>query len=81
MKMISGRILNNRIEKYYELNIPCEAEENDILGSNVGDALFPEIGKDNEWLQDMKKSYIGEQGSRAWNALFKVDQYRLTVIN
>jgi predicted phage terminase large subunit-like protein len=68
---LSGRILKDGTEKYYELNIPCEAEENDILGRNVGDALFPEIGKDNEWLQDFKKSYIGGQGSRAWNALFQ----------
>lgn len=68
---LSGRIIREGTEKYYELNIPCEAEENDILGRNVGDALFPEIGKDNEWLQDFKKSYIGGQGSRAWNALFQ----------
>jgi predicted phage terminase large subunit-like protein len=68
---LSGRIIKEGTEKYYELNIPCEAEENDILGRNVGDALFPEIGKDNEWLQEFKKSYIGGQGSRAWNALFQ----------
>jgi predicted phage terminase large subunit-like protein len=68
---LSGRIIREGTEKYYELNIPCEAEENDILGRNVGDALFPEIGKDNEWLADFKKSYIGGQGSRAWNALFQ----------
>lgn len=68
---LSGRIIKEKTEKYYELNIPCEAQENDILGRNVGDALFPEIGKDNEWLKDFKKSYIGGQGSRAWNALFQ----------
>jgi len=68
---LSGRIVKEGIEKFYELNIPCEAEENDILGRNVGDALFPEIGKDNDWLRDFKRSYIGGQGSRAWNALFQ----------
>lgn len=68
---LSGRIIRENSEKYYELNIPCEAEEDDILGRNVGDALFPEIGKDNEWLQDFKKSYMTSQGSRAWNALFQ----------
>lgn len=68
---LSGRIIREGTEKYYELNIPCEAEENDILGRNVGDALFPEIGKDNEWLNEFKRSYIGGQGSRAWNALFQ----------
>jgi predicted phage terminase large subunit-like protein len=68
---IAGRIISQGTEDYYELNIPLEAEENDILGRNVGDSLFPEIGKDNEWLQKTKKAYIGESGSRAWNALFQ----------
>lgn len=68
---LSGRILSQGTEDYYELNIPLQAEENDILGRNVGDALFPEIGKDNEWLEKTKKVYIGESGSRAWNALYQ----------
>ena len=53
------------------VNIPLEAEENDILGRNVGEALCPEIGKDNVWLADFKKSYTTLSGSRAWNALFQ----------
>lgn len=53
------------------INLPVECEEDyDVLGRMKGDALFPEIGKDNVWLADFKKSYMNEQGSRAWNALY-----------
>ena len=65
---LAGRVIKH--EKYVEvINIPVEAEENDILGRNVGDALCPEIGKDNAWLRNFKASYEG--GMRAWNALFQ----------
>ena len=64
---LAGRVINS--EDYIEVvNIPVEAEENDILGRQVGDALCPEIGKDNEWLKAFKASY--KDGSRAWNALY-----------
>ena len=64
---LAGRVINS--EDYLEVvNIPVEAEEDDILGRNVGDALCPEIGKDNEWLRAFKASY--KDGSRAWNALY-----------
>ena len=69
---LSGRVIReeNNVEV---VNIPVEAEENDILGRNVGDALCPEIGKDNKWLQMFKQSYITDSvggGIRAWNALY-----------
>lgn len=65
---LAGRVIReeNNVEV---VNIPVEAEEGDILGRNVGDALCPEIGKDNEWLRSFKASYTG--GMRAWNALFQ----------
>ena len=64
---LAGRVINS--EDYIEVvNIPVEAEENDILGRQVGDALCPEIGKGNEWLRAFKSSY--KDGSRAWNALY-----------
>ena len=64
---LAGRVIAN--ENFVEVvNIPVEAEENDILGRNVGDALCPEIGKDNKWLQDFKQRYA--DGKRAWNALY-----------
>lgn len=68
---LSGRVIReeNNIEV---VNIPVEAEENDILGRNIGDALCPELGKDNKWLQVFKESYRKdpEGGTRAWNALY-----------
>lgn len=64
---LAGRVI--REESNVEvINIPVEAEENDILGRNVGDALCPEIGKGNDWLRAFKASYA--EGMRAWNALF-----------
>ena len=64
---LAGRVIAN--ENFVEVvNIPVEAEENDILGRNIGDALCPEIGKDNKWLQEFKQRYA--DGKRAWNALY-----------
>lgn len=69
---LAGRVIReeNNVEV---VNIPVEAEENDLLGRNIGDALCPEIGKDNKWLQAFKESYLKdpEGGARAWNALFQ----------
>lgn len=68
---LAGRLLLNMADKCLEVNIPLEAEENDILGRKVGDALFPEIGKDNTWLQDFKKAYTTQEGTRSWLALMQ----------
>ena len=67
---LAGWIIEN-IENVTVVNLPLEAEENDPLGRKVGDALCPEIGKDNAWLADFKKSYMSQEGSRSWNALFQ----------
>ena len=67
---IAGRMILN--ESHVKVvNIPCEAEENDVLGRKIGEALCPEIGKDDKWLEDFKKGYLSLEGSRAWNALFQ----------
>lgn len=68
---LAGRLLTNMPGKCLEINIPLEAGENDILDRQPGDALFPEIGKDNNWLKEFKKVYTTEEGSRAWNALMQ----------
>ena len=69
---LAGRVING--EDFLEvINIPVEAEEDDILGRPIGDALCPEIGKDNKWLQMFKANYLADPnggGSRAWNALY-----------
>ena len=55
------------------IRLPIEAEENDPLGREIGDALCPELGKDNAWLKDFKQSYINDPtgGIRAWTALYQ----------
>lgn len=68
---LAGRLLRYMPEKCKEINIPLEAEENDILGRKVGDSLFPEIGKDNAWLQEFKKVYTTQEGARSWSALMQ----------
>ena len=44
-------------EKITRINLPeeCIDPDNDPLGREKGDALCPEIGKGNAWLQDYKK--------------------------
>lgn len=68
---LAGRILANMPDKVLEINIPLEAEENDILGRAIGDPLFPEIGKDKAWLEDFKRNYQTQEGTRAWLALMQ----------
>lgn len=65
---LAGYIL--RTEKNVEyINIPVEAEEGDVLGRKIGEALAPEIGKDNEWLRKFKAGFT--EGARTWNALYQ----------
>lgn len=65
---LAGRVIRNE-NNVEVVNLPVEAEENDILGRSVGEALCPEIGKDDKWLKEFKASYT--DGMRAWNALFQ----------
>ena len=69
---LAARII--RSEKNVQLiRLPVEAEENDPLGRDVGEALCPELGKDDQWLTDFKASYISDPqgGQRAWTALYQ----------
>lgn len=69
---MAARLLN--AEKNITLvRLPVEAEENDPLGRSPGDALCPELGKDNHWLQQFKESYLqdAQGGARAWTALYQ----------
>jgi predicted phage terminase large subunit-like protein len=75
---LAGRIIKSE-KNVTVINLPCEAEEDDPIGRRPGEALFPEIGKDRNWLQQFKDSYIndvsgnmeGGGGPRAWNALYQ----------
>ena len=66
-----GRLLEMDGISIKVLNFPLEAEANDILGREVGEALCPEIGKDNEWLKAFKKMLLSREGTRTWNALYQ----------
>lgn len=68
---LAGRIMKEYADRTTVLNLPCEAEENDLLGREPGEALCAEIGKGNAWLKDFKGTYASEQGTRAWNALYQ----------
>lgn len=54
------------------IQLPVEAQENDPLGREPGEALCPELGKDNKWLADFKQAYLNdpEGGPAAWAAMF-----------
>ncbi len=55
------------------LRLPVEAGENDPLGRAPGQALAPELGKDDTWLAQFRKSYLSDPrggGSRAWQSLY-----------
>ncbi len=70
---LAARIL--RTEKNARLlRLPVEAEEGDPLGRAPGEALCPELGKDERWLADFKRAYLNDPaqggGPRAWAALY-----------
>lgn len=69
---LAGRILQ-REENVQLVRLPVEAEENDPLGRREGEALCPELGKDNHWLSQFKTSYLTDSdgGERAWAALYQ----------
>ena len=67
---LTGKIIKNE-KNVRVINLKCEASENDPLGRKIGDALAPEIGKDNKWLEDYKASFTTKEGKRSWNALFQ----------
>ncbi len=67
---LAGRIIEK--EKHVKvLNLPCEAEENDPMGREVGEPLHPEIGKGAKWLKEFKRSIIRSEGTRTWEALYQ----------
>ena len=69
---LAARIL--RTEPHVELlRLPVEAEDRDPLGRKPGQALCPELGKDEKWLREFKRSYLDDPkgGARAWTALYQ----------
>ena len=75
---LAGRILQNMPDITTYVNYECECEsDNDPLGrrkateDEIGEALCPEIGKDDKWLTEFKKTYVAENGRRSWEALYQ----------
>lgn len=66
-----GKVMNELSDKSLYINIPLEAEVDDPLGREPGESLFPEIGKDKEWLESTKKVYLTKEGQRSWLALYQ----------
>ncbi len=67
---LAGRLIEND-PNVTVVNLPCEAEEGDVLGRKVGEALCPEIGRGDKWLKDFKLGCVSTKGSRTWNALYQ----------
>lgn len=67
---LAGRMIEME-EDVEILNLPCEAETDDIMGRAVGDSLHPEIGKGNRWLKKFKQNIIATKGTRTWEALYQ----------
>ena len=61
-----GRILAKSPEGWTVINLPAIAEENDIIGREEGQALWPER-YDNKWCANKKASL----GSRSWESLYQ----------
>ena len=64
---LAGRLLKEKTLPWIEIKIPAIAEEKDLLGREVGEALAPEIGKDEEWAAQTK----AVTGSRGWASLYQ----------
>ena len=71
-KDITGRILDGALGKdwpYEHVNLPAIAEENDQLGRQPGEALWPEGG----WTRELLETYRDGDGSDDywWQALYQ----------
>lgn len=67
---LAGRLLNpdyGPVEDWDIIQLPAEAEEGDILGRKPGEALSPERGYDQQWLENTKIAV----GSRVWTSLYQ----------
>ncbi len=56
----AGRLLDQQRQRWTVLDLPAEAEENDPLGREVGEPLWPEM-RGPEWLQE-KREELGAYG-------------------
>lgn len=64
---LCGRLLRNEPGRWHVLSLPALAEDNDPLGRQPGEALWPEGGFDVEAYEAIKR----QSGSRAFAALYQ----------
>jgi predicted phage terminase large subunit-like protein len=69
---LAGRILEKegRVEDgglWEVINLPCEAEENDPLGREIGEPLWSDFGYNQAWIEEKKIAV----GSRTWFSLYQ----------
>jgi predicted phage terminase large subunit-like protein len=64
---LAGRLLRAEPDAWEVISMPAEAEENDLLGREAGEALWPEHGFDKEWIEETKRAV----GSQAWASLYQ----------
>ncbi len=67
---LAGRLLNpdyGLVEDWEIIRLPAIAEENDLLGREIGEPLWPEYGFDEEWAKITKKAV----GSKTWASLYQ----------
>lgn len=62
-----GRLLTRSPYDWVRLRLPALAEEDDLMGREVGQSLCPELGFDEEWAESKQIAV----GSRTWNALYQ----------
>lgn len=64
---LAGRILAKEGEEWEVINLPCIAEENDLLEREEGEPLWAEFGFDLDWANE-KRRVVGEP---TWASLYQ----------
>lgn len=64
---LAGRLLRQEPDMWEVISMPAEAEENDLLGREIGRPLWPEHGFDEQWVKETKRSV----GGQAWASLYQ----------
>lgn len=65
---LPGRLRKNNPDERWEIvSLPAVAEEEDLLGRDAGEPLWPKHGFDKQWC-DKTKTAVGSQG---WTALYQ----------
>lgn len=64
---LAGRLLKEQPGVWHVVSLPAEAEENDLLGREIGEPLWPERGFGAEWLIEQKNT----RSSQVWASLYQ----------